>query len=104
MVAATEAASASASAAAVAMAAAAAAAAAAALQVAAAAVVVVGAAAGDVAMPNRAEVAGTHWRLLRPRRVEVVLPEAQLRLPRARARVATWRRSLALTQTWWQTY
>ena len=99
MVAATEAASASASAAAAAMAAAAAA-----LQVAAAAVVVVGAAAGDVAMPNRAEVAGTHWRLLRPRRVEVVLPEAQLRLLRARARVATWCHSLALTQTWWQTY
>ena len=103
MVAATEAASAAAAAAAVAMAVAAAAAVAA-LQVAAAAVVVVGAAAGDVAMPNRAEVVGTHWRLLRPRRVEVLLPEAQLRLLRARARVATWCRSLALTQTWWQTY
>ena len=103
MVAATEAASAAAAAAAVAMAVAVAAAAAA-LQVAAAVVVVVAAAAGDVAMPNRAEVAGTHWRLLRPRRVEVLLPEAQLRLLRARARVATWCRSLALTQTWWQTY
>jgi hypothetical protein len=66
-------------------------------------VVVVPAAAGDVAMPNRAEIVGTHWRLLRPRRVEVAVPEAQLRL-RARARVATWCRSLALTQTWWQTY
>ena len=103
MVAATEAASAAAAAAAVAMAVAVAAAAAA-LQVAAAVVVVVVAAAGDVAMPNRAEVVGTHWRLLRPRRVEVLLPEAQLRLLRARARVATWCRSLALTQTWWQTY
>ena len=103
MVAATEAAAAAAAAAAVAMAVAVAAAAAA-LQVAAAVVVVVGAAAGDVAMPNRAEVVGTHWRLLRPRRVEVLLPEERLRLLRARARVATWRRSLALTQTWWQTY
>ena len=103
MVAATEAAAAAAAAAAVAMAVAVAAAAAA-LQVAAAVVVVVVAAAGDVAMPNRAEVVGTHWRLLRPRRVEVLLPEAQLRLLRARARVATWCHSLALTQTWWQTY